>query len=92
MNIFKKAQSLHIKEALSTISKYSGRILNIGLPTVLFYFSVILSDMLSSGLPGYILAKTYFNALEHILMSTTLIILGAVLIDFLDRRKRNGTL
>ena len=91
MKVKSSNNSSEIKAALFNLSKYSRAILHIGLPTVLFYFSVLLYSILSSDLPGYILSRKYFDALEHVVMSATLIVIGAILTDILDTsQKRQG--
>ncbi len=66
------------------ISKYAKRFLHIGLPIILLYLTALLSVLLLSDMPGYILSHTYTNALEHIVMSAVLILSGAVLLDYLS--------
>ena len=85
MNIFKKDPAY-----ILSFSKNSFLILRIGLPIILLYFSFFLITILSTpDIPGYALARIHFNTLEHIVMSTTLVISGAFLIDLAEKHLRN---
>ena len=82
MNKRQKKRRLGIKKRLSSISKPALLILNIGLPLILFYLSAFLVSALSiPDIPGYVLARIHYHTLEHIIMSATLIISGAVFVD-----------
>ena len=87
MNIFKK---LHIspQKSFPFLSRTAAYIMGIGLPLIILYLCSFLIIALSNDdLPGYILAIKYFDFLEHILMSATIIIIGAALVDVEEKKQ-----
>lgn len=87
MNIIKKLHILSQKH-FPFLSKNAALIIGAGLPTILLYLIAFLITALSTpDIPGYILAKTHFSFLEHIVMSATIIVIGAALIDTEEKRQ-----
>lgn len=70
------------------LSLAAARVLLIGLPIVLVELIALLITLLRdlARNPTYVLYR-YPALLEHIMMSLTLIIIGAFLFDYLSRRK-----
>lgn len=68
------------------LSRISYIILRVGLPVILIYLLSFLSLLLNSGdIPGYVLARKYCYTLEHIIMSATLIVVGALTVDIAEK-------
>ena len=87
MNIFKKLHIFH-QRSFPFLSKTAAHIIGVGLPLIISYLCLFLAIALSdSDLPGYILAKKYFDFLEHILMSATIIIIGTALVDVEEKKQ-----
>lgn len=87
MNIFKK---IHIcnQKSFPFLSRTSAHIIGIGLPVILIYLCALLLILLSTPeLPGYVLAKKHFDFLEHIVMSATIVITGAALVDVEEKKQ-----
>lgn len=88
MNIFEKLVDFN-RQSFPFLSKTAANIMGIGLPVILLYLCIFLSTALSCGeLPGYIIAKKHFDFLEHIVMSGTIIIIGAALVDVEEKRQQ----
>ena len=80
------------KSRPTALSSTALLILCSGLPIILFYLLAFLSLILDrSDIPTYILARKYAYTLEHIIMSATLIVGGALLIDLVEKELKNQT-
>lgn len=88
MNNHNKTHKYTLKERFENFSKYGLAILLLGLPIILIYLFSFLYLLLSTpNVPGEILSKIYYNVLEHIIMSATLIIIGGFGIDLLEEKE-----
>lgn len=88
MNNRKKTHKYTLKDRFNNFSKYGLWVLMLGLPIILIYLFFFLFLLISSpDVPGEILSKIYYNTLEHIIMSATLIIFGGFGIDLLEEKE-----
>jgi hypothetical protein len=77
------------KKPPTTISKEASLVLHIGFPIIIFYLSFFLFTVLSlTEMPGYLIAKIHYHTLEHIIMSVTLLIIGAISIDLAKKSEK----
>lgn len=75
-----------LKARFLSLSRISVIFLHIGLPTVLVYLlGVLFSALCTKDQPPYILAHVYTPALEHIIMTLTVVIAAAVAADIAER-------
>ena len=88
MNRFKKKHKAFEKFKNLSLVGASARVIKIGLPIILLYLLafLIMISRLSEDIPTYIIARTYFDTLEHIAVSALLIISGALLLDMLEKK------
>ncbi len=89
MNNRKNLSPLSSKKRSLILSKEASLILHIGLPIIIFYLLFFLFTALSlTNIPGYVIAKIHYNTLEHIIMSITLLIIGAVSVDLAKKSEK----
>ncbi len=89
MNNRKNLSRSSAKKRPPTLSRESSLILHIGLPIIIFYLLAFLFTALSlTNIPGYIIAKIHYHTLEHIIMSVTIIIAGALIIDLAKKSEK----
>ncbi len=75
-----------MKKKAFEISRIASLILSVGLPIIAVYFVYIVISVISStNTSPSVLVHTYSPQLEHIVMSLTLIIIGAVLMDISEK-------
>lgn len=68
------------------ISKIASTILKVGLPIMALYFVYIIVSVLSvKNTTPNVIANTYSSQLEHIFMSFTILIVGAVIMDITEK-------
>ena len=89
MNNRKKIRISPPKKSPPTLSKEASLVLHIGFPIIILYLLFFLFTTLSlTGIPGYLIAKIHYHTLEHIIMSATLLITGALSIDLAKKSEK----
>ena len=89
MNNHKKTKIFKFKKLLRPLSNAASIILHIGLPIIFLYLLIFLFITLSTpDIPGYILSKIHYHTLEHIVMSATLIVIGALTLDIVQNNRK----
>ena len=89
MNNHKKFRMSGSKKSFWTLSREASLVLHIGLPIMIFYLLLFLFTLLyliKSN--GYLVAKAHYHSLEHIIMSVTLLIIGALSIDIAKKSEK----
>ena len=72
--------------AFENISRLSMTVFHIGAPLIFLYLCAFLSLLFASpDIPGYVLASIHKGALEHIIMSATLITVGGFFFDIVEK-------
>lgn len=89
MNNRRKKCNLRSKKDFASLSKEASLVLHIGFPIIILYLLFFLCTALSlTNIPGYLIAKIHYHTLEHIIMSITLLIAGAVGIDLAEKSEK----
>ena len=89
MNNHKKFRISSSKKNFWTLSREASLVLHIGLPIMIFYLLFFLFTLLSlTKSHGYLVPKAHYYTLEHILMSITLLIIGALSIDLAKKSEK----
>ncbi len=75
-----------IRRSFENISRISMTIFHIGAPLIFLYLCAFLALLFATpDIPGYVLAIIHKEALEHIIMSATIIIIGGFSFDMIEK-------